>query len=283
MKDTLLIDGRLLAEKIRLEARKKIVDEGLTPQLAVILVGDDPASKLYVSLKEKACQQVGIDFHKYLIAADAKKEHLLETIQFLNNDENIDAILIQLPLPDKFNEDEAIGTLDPAKDVDGFHPVNIKKFLAGEPGITPGLAMGILRLIQETGEPIDGKRAVIVANSEIFTKPLIKLLTDKGVTATYIPADNKHLSAETRLADILVVAAGRPGLINGDMIKQDSIIIDVGTNKVGNETIGDVDLDSINGIADFITPVPGGVGPVTVAMLLQNAVYLAEKKSFLKK
>ncbi|MBI3626550.1 bifunctional 5,10-methylenetetrahydrofolate dehydrogenase/5,10-methenyltetrahydrofolate cyclohydrolase [Candidatus Uhrbacteria bacterium] len=279
MADTLLIDGQSLAEKIRLEVRRQIVTGKLVPQLAVVLVGDDPASHLYVSLKEKACKEVGIIFHKYLVEENTTEPRLLEIIDFLNKDTNIDAILIQLPLPKQLNEDKIIQALDPKKDVDGFHPENLRKFFAGKPYVVPGLAAGIWRLIQETGENLVGKKAIIVANSEIFAKPLIKILEDNKIQPEYVNSQDKNLRAKCRQADILIVAVGKPYFIDGDMIKSGCIIIDVGTNKLKNETVGDVDWEEINEIAGHVTPVPGGVGPMTIAMLLENVINLHQMKN----
>lgn len=274
MADTLLINGAELAEKIRLNVRKQIVDGQLDPQLAVVLVGNDPASHIYVNLKEKACKEVGVAFHKYLIEADVSQKQLLEVIGFLNRDENIDAILVQLPLPQNLNEDAIIAAIAPEKDVDGFHPANLAKFFAGKPYVVPGLTAGIFKLIQETTEKLPGKKAIIVANSEVFAKPLIKILQENKISAEFVSAKDKMLSSRTREADILIVAVGKPNFINGDMIKKSCIIIDVGTNKVKGETVGDVNLEEINEIAGHITPVPGGVGPMTIAMLLENVVKL---------
>ncbi len=274
MPKTLVIDGAALAEEIRLGVRKEIVSKKLHPQLAVILVGEDAPSHLYVKLKEKASHEVGIVVHKYLVDGHTGTKALLEVIDFLNKDKETDAILVQLPLPPHLNEDEIIAAIDPAKDADGFHPANVKKLLSGKPYTVPGLAAGILKLIEDTKENLAGKSALILANSEVFATPLSKVLEGVGIKAKFLKPDAAGLAEHTRKADILVVAIGRANFIKGDMIKPGAIIIDVGTNKVHGATVGDVDAESVNEIAGFITPVPGGVGPMTVAMLLKTVVEL---------
>jgi methylenetetrahydrofolate dehydrogenase (NADP+)/methenyltetrahydrofolate cyclohydrolase len=274
-----MIDGKKLAENIQVEISKEIFQKGIRPSLAVVLVGDDPASRLYVNLKKKASQKVGIDFHEYLLVKKSTEQEVLETIDFLNKDKDIDAILIQLPLPKHFDTDKIIQAMDPAKDVDGFHPASIKKFLKGQSGFVPGLSLGIFKLIKSTEEELKGKNAVIVAKSDILYQPVAKLLNDQGVATAIVRPDDRNLKDETIKADILIVACGSPFFIKEDMVKQDSIVIDVGTNKIDNDYIvGDVDYTNVFQKAKFITPVPGGVGPMTVAMLLYNTLQLAENK-----
>ena len=273
-----IIDGKALAESIQQQLKEEITNKNLTPNLAVILIGDDPASQLYVNLKKKACHQVGIEFHEYLLDADCSEDAVLEVISFLNKDDNTDAILIQLPLPKKFDTDKIIKSMDPAKDVDGFHSQNIEKFLTNQSGFVPGLSLGIFKLIASTKEELKNKQAVIIAKSEIFYRPLAKLLTDQGVSTIIAHPNDADLKNKALGADILVAAAGQAFFVTGDMVKEDAIIIDVGTNKIDNNyVVGDVDYSAVFQKASHITPVPGGVGPMTVAMLLHNTVKLAEK------
>ena len=274
-----MIDGKALALDIQTEIRQEILKNKLRPSLAVILVGEDPASKLYVELKKKACEKVGIDFHEYLLAKDTDQTHVLEMIKFLNTDEHTDAILIQLPLPKQLNTNEIIQTMNPAKDVDGFHPANVKNFLEKQSGFVPGLALGIFKLIESTGEDLQDKAATIVAKSDILYQPLAKLLNDQGVTTTIVRPNDKKMKAKCLQADILVTAGGQAFFITADMVKDDAIVIDVGTNKIDNNyVVGDVDYSAVFSKVKYITPVPGGVGPMTVAMLLHNTVQLAKKK-----
>jgi len=274
-----ILDGKALAEKIQLNIKKEIADKNLQPGLAVILVGDDPASKLYVSKKKKASREVGINFHEYLIKAEAQEQDVLDTINFLNQDEEIDAILVQLPLPKKFNTNKIIQAIDPAKDVDGFHPQNIKDFLKNKARITPGLPLGILRLLEESGESVANKQAVIVSKSEVFSRPMIKILEDRQMKVSLVNPNDKNLPIQTTQGDVLIVSCGQPFLIKENMVKDGSIIIDVGTNKIDNNyVVGDVDYSTVFPKVKFITPVPGGVGPMTVAMLLYNTIKLTEAK-----
>lgn len=274
-----ILDGKALAEQIQLNIKQDLHTKGIRPDLVIILVGEDPASQLYVSKKKQACQDVGIDFHEYLLDADTKPEHLLEIIDFLNKDKHTDAILVQLPLPKQFNTNKIIKAINPHKDVDGFHPSNIKDFLKDKALITPGLPLGILKLLEATKEDLAGKQAVIVSKSKIFSQPMIKILEDRNMKVSLVNPNDKDLKKKTLEADVLIVSCGQAFLIKEDMVKQDSIIIDVGTNKIDNDyVVGDVDYSTIFPKIKFITPVPGGVGPMTVAMLLYNTVKLAEKK-----
>ncbi len=276
---TKIIDGKALAAKIQQELTVEIKTKDLHPELAVILVGDDPASKLYVRLKKKACEQIGIEFHEYLMPDNITLEQVLETIDFLNKDELTDAILIQLPLPKHLDADIIIKAIDPKKDVDGFHPENIKKLLAGKTDFVPGLALGILKLIESTEENLNNKSAVIVAKGDVFFQPLTKVLADKNIHAQLVDPKNPELKKYSRQADILIVAIGQPFFIKEDMVKPDAIVIDVGTNKIDeHRVVGDVDYSAVFDKVSHITPVPGGVGPMTVAMLLYNTVQLHKNR-----
>ena len=265
-----MIDGQKLAEAIKKEVGKEIVEKHLQPGLAIILIGDDPASHLYVKLKKKACQQVGIEFHKYYCSGQSCLKEVPEAIKFLNKDPAINAILIQLPLPKEFDENATIKLMDPKKDVDGFHP--------DQTFLTPGLAGGILNLIKSTKENLAGKKAVIVSNSPVFAGPIKKILDEQEVKTEAYLADEKNLGDKASQADILIVAVGRPNFITEEMVKQNSIVIDVGTNRQAGTIVGDVDFNSVKNKAGWLTPVPGGVGPMTIAMLLKNTVELTKKQ-----
>lgn len=274
-----LINGKAMALQIQENLKQEIKTKKLNPSLAVVLVGEDPASKLYVNLKKKACAEVGISFHDYLLAVDTKTEKVLEVINFLNKDKDVNAILVQLPLPEHLDKEKIIAAVDPAKDVDGFHPTNLKKLLNDQADFIPGLSLGIMKLITSTAENLEGKQALIISKSEIFYKPLAKILNDQKVCTAIVGPKDKNLKNKCLAADILVVAGGQPAFITGDMVKDDSIIIDVGTNKLANgKLVGDVDYESVAPKVKFITPVPGGVGPMTVAMLLYNTVQLSQNK-----
>lgn len=272
---TQTLDGKALAEKIKLEVRHVIVGKKLTPNLAVILIGDDPASHLYVRIKEKACHLVGIEFHKYLFQSNYTEQEIIETINFLNNDPDIDAILVQLPLPKNLNEDLIIKAINPSKDVDCLHPENIKKIIEGKPFIISPLAQGIITLIESIPENLENKKALILAKSEYIFLTLKTLLANKKIIVEQIRPTDPDLITKTKTADILITAVGKPFFIKKEMVKEGVILIDVGTNKIdGDLTVGDVDYTEVFPHCSYITPVPGGVGPMTVAMLLKNTVKL---------
>lgn len=274
-----IIDGKKIAEDIKAEIAGEIFQNFYHPNLAVILVGDDEASKLYVSLKKQAAKKVGIEFNEYLMPANTTQSQVLEAIEFLNKDEETDAILVQLPLPKQLDADTIIQSIDPEKDVDGFHPENIKKLLNNDTDFTPGLPLGIIKLLESTKENLTNKKAVIIAKSEIFYQPLKKLLNDLKVATEIVDPKNKDIKKITQQADILISAAGIAFFITADMVKDQAIVIDVGTNKVNDYTVGDVDYSSVFTKTSHITPVPGGVGPMTVAMLLYNTLQLYKKRN----
>lgn len=272
-----IIDGKAIAEEIKKDVRREVVSLGYAPGLAVFLVGDDEASHLYVKLKERACKKVGIDFHKYLVEADAPMAEVMEAIKFINADDHVDAILVQLPLPKGYDTQTIIDAIAPAKDVDGFHPETLKRFLSGQDKFVPGLSQGIIRLIESTGEKLPGKHAIILAKSEVFAAPLQRLLEQHGLQVDIVSPATENLDTLTSQADVLIVAIGKPGFVGADMVKKGAIVIDVGTTKMEEAVVGDVDFESVKEKAGHITPVPGGVGPVTVAMLLENTVRLAQR------
>ncbi len=291
------LSGKELAEKMRQEMKSEIDElkthHNLVPGLAVVLIGDNPASLSYVKGKEKACAQVGILSREYKFDADYKEEQLLKLIRELNNDPSIHGILVQLPLPDHINEEKILYAIDPTKDVDGFHPVNIGKMMIGAPSFLPCTPHGIQQLLLRNNIEISGKHVVIVGRSNIVGKPLAMILVQKNpganATVTMCHTRTKNMAELTKLADILVVAAGRPHTVNADMVKQGAVVIDVGVNRVEDKTkkrgyrlIGDVEFDEVSEKASAISPVPGGVGPMTITMLLHNTIQSAKNHAGIK-
>ncbi len=271
-----LIDGRAIAQRIRYQVKEEVLtlrkEFQVVPTLAVILVGDDPASAIYVRNKAKACGEVGIRSDQYLLPADVSPEDLLNLIESLNNDDTVHGILVQLPLPPHISERRVLEAVHPMKDVDGFHPKNLGGLLIGNPLFIASTPLGILELLDQTGIEIEGKHAVVVGWSVIVGKPTAFLLLQRNATVTICHVKTADLAHHTRQADILIVAAGKPALIQGSMVKEGVVVVDVGINRVGEKLVGDVDFESVKERASFITPVPGGVGPVTVAMLLRNTL-----------
>ena len=275
--DQRIIDGKKIAEQIKQEIQADILARNLHPNLAVILVGDDPASHLYVKMKEAACQQVGIGLHKYFLPANVSAQKLKATIDFLNQDREIDAVLVQLPLPPQFDEDDIVNRVDPAKDVDGFHKSNIKLLLDGKPRLIPGLVLAVLKLLQATNEDFSAKKALIIAHSPVFTIPLRAMLQPLCSQVNLIDPQAAALEKLTAQADIIITAVGKTNFITAPMVKPQAIIIDIGINKTAEgKTCGDVDFLNVLDKVSHITPVPGGVGPMTVAMLLFNTVILTQ-------
>lgn len=270
-----IIDGKKLAEKIYAEVALETAKLPRRPCLAAVLVGDDPASHIYVRNKEGDCKKCGIESRRYDLPADTPQERLLALIDELNHDDGVDGILVQLPLPKQIDENAVIQAISPDKDVDAFHPLNVGKMVTGEPVFWPCTPAGIMEMFREYGISLDGKNCVVVGRSNIVGKPMGLLLLRANATVTYCHSHTRDLAETTRQADILVVAAGHPGLITGDMIKPGAVVIDVAMNRnpdTGKLT-GDVVFDEAEKIASFITPVPGGVGPMTRAMLMKNILH----------
>jgi methylenetetrahydrofolate dehydrogenase (NADP+)/methenyltetrahydrofolate cyclohydrolase len=277
----LILDGKAVAKKTQNQLRSRV--EGLQtkatrpPGLAVLMVGDNPASASYVRGKERACARVGIASYGRHFPTETKEEELLEAIDNLNQDDRVDGILVQLPLPSHIDPVTAINRIDPDKDVDGLHPVNLGRLVRGEPSLRSCTPLGVMRLLQDYDIEVKGKTAVVVGRSILVGKPIALLLLEADATVTMAHSRSPDLSAITRSADILVVAVGRPELITAEMVKPGAVIMDVGINRVtdyfGKSSLtGDVDFDAVKEVARYITPVPGGVGPMTVTMLLQNTV-----------
>lgn len=276
-----IIDGKAIAKEMREKLKEEVEilkDQGLIPHLAVILVGEDPASKIYVRNKEKAAKAVGIKSTTYRLKEETTKDKLLTLIDELNDNPDVHAILVQLPLPKHIPEDEIIERVNPEKDADGFHPYNLGKLLAGQPTVKPCTPYGVMKLLEYAKVEIRGKEAVIIGRSTIVGKPMFHLLLQEHATVTVCHSKTRDLAFHTKRADILVAAAGSPHLVKGDMIKEGAVVIDVGINRLEDGTlVGDVEFEKAKERASWITPVPGGVGPMTVTMLLYNTVDLAKR------
>ncbi len=277
---TTLLNGKELSEELKQKMKievDELKEKGLTPHLTVILVGDNPASKSYVRGKEKACAVTGISSNLIELPDDTTEEELLSIIDEQNNDDSVHGILVQLPLPDQMDEQKIIHAISPAKDVDGFHPINVGKMMTGEDTFIPCTPYGILTMLQSKDISLEGKHAVIIGRSNIVGKPIGLLLLQENATVTYTHSRTKNLQEITKQADILIVAMGRAHAINADYIKKDAVVIDVGINrKDDGKLTGDVDFENAKEKASFITPVPRGVGPMTITMLLKNTIKAAK-------
>ncbi|MGA7596137.1 MAG: bifunctional methylenetetrahydrofolate dehydrogenase/methenyltetrahydrofolate cyclohydrolase FolD [Gallionella sp.] len=276
-----IIDGKAIAQQVRAEWKIRadaLKARGITPGLAVIIVGEDPASRVYVANKVKACAELGLHSEHIALPADAPESELLDRIAALNNDPKIHGILVQLPVPKHIDSSKVLEAIDPAKDVDGFHPINVGALVTGNMRYAPCTPYGAMKLLEKCGVSIEGKHAVVVGRSNIVGKPMALLLLQANATVTICTSKTVDLAKFTRDADILVVATGRAKMITGDMIKPGAAVIDVGINRMENGKLcGDVDFDSAKEVAGWITPVPGGVGPMTITMLVANTVQSAER------
>lgn len=268
-----IIDGKKLAQKIRLELKTEAEKFKTRPKLAVILVGNDPASKIYVKNKNKACEEVGINYEEHVLEETTKMEDLLQLIDRLNSDDSINGILLQAPLPKHLEINRAFEEISPIKDVDGFNPINVGKLLIGEDTFISCTPYGIIKMLEEYNIPIQGKNAVVVGRSNIVGKPLAQCLLNKNATVIICHSKTENLSNYTKNADILISAVGKANLITADMVKEGATVIDVGMNRNDNGKLcGDVDFENVKEIASYITPVPGGVGPMTITMLMNNVI-----------
>lgn len=272
-----IIDGKATAASIRKVAAERAADYaaryGRAPGLAVVIVGDNPASRVYVNSKKKACAECGIYSEEHALPEQTTEEQLLDLVSNLNKDGNIDGILVQLPLPGHISEDKVIEAINPDKDVDGFHPRNVGNLVIGKPALRPCTPAGIMELIRRTGLELRGKRAVVVGRSNIVGKPVALMLLAEHATVTVCHSRTEDLPAVCREADVLVAAVGRPEMIKGDWIRPGAVVIDVGVNRLADrKLVGDVAFDEAVEVASAITPVPGGVGPMTIAMLMTNCV-----------
>jgi methylenetetrahydrofolate dehydrogenase (NADP+)/methenyltetrahydrofolate cyclohydrolase len=285
-----IISGSQIAKNIKAELAEEVAElkakHGLVPGLATVLVGDDPASHTYVGSKIKTCQILGIFSDHHELPADTSEEDLLALVDRLNNDDRIHGILVQVPLPKQIDENKVLYAINPKKDVDGFHPVNVGRMVIGEPGFLPCTPYGIQEMIIRAGVDTEGAEVVVVGRSNIVGKPIANIMVQKqkgaNATVTVCHSRSRDIAAHTRRADIVIAAIGRPKAITGDMIKEGAVVIDVGTNEVGRTAegkrilVGDVDFEAAKEIASAITPVPGGVGPMTITMLMKNTVQAAK-------
>jgi len=291
-----IIDGKQVAADMRAELKEEVARlarDGIVPGLGVVLVGEDPASQSYVKAKERACEEIGLFSDDNRLPADASQQELMAVVERMNNDPKINGILVQLPLPKHLNEAEVLLAIDPDKDVDGFHPMNVGRMVVGEKAFLPCTPHGVIQLLLRSGVNIEGADIVIVGRSNIVGKPVANMLIQKSkmgnATVTVCHTRTKNLAEHTRRADVIIAAAGRPDTITADMVKDGVVVIDVGVNRVedltkkrGYRLVGDVDFEAVKEKADLITPVPGGVGPMTITMLLYNTVESAKRAAGIK-
>lgn len=277
-----IIDGKAVSAKVRQEIKKeveKLKDKGITPGLAVVIVGQDPASRVYVNNKKKACLELGMYSEEYALPEETTQEELLRLVQKLNAKEDIHGILVQLPLPKHLDEKTVINNIDPKKDVDAFHPVNVGKIMIGDYDYLPCTPAGIMELLKDTGIDLTGKECVVIGRSNIVGKPMAMLLLHQNATVTICHSKTRNLKEIVKRADVVVAAVGRANFVTADMVKEGVVVIDVGMNRLENGKLcGDVNFDEVSKIAGFITPVPGGVGPMTITTLMKNTLTAAQKQ-----
>jgi len=278
-----IIDGKAIAAQMREDIAAEtaaLAEKRVTPGLAVVLVGEDPASRVYVSMKEKACAQTGIFSDEHKLSADTSETELLKLIDQLNNDTRIDGILVQLPLPDHIDESKVLEAISPAKDVDGFHPYNVGRLVTGNPLFQPCTPYGVMKMLEKTGVDLTGKEVVVVGRSNIVGKPVALMCLAQHATVTLCHSRTANLPEKVRQADVVIAAVGRPEMIKGDWIKEGAVVIDVGVNRVGEKKlVGDVEFTAACERASAVTPVPGGVGPMTITMLLYNTLESAKRRA----
>lgn len=279
-----ILDGKKVSAKVRKNLKLEVDNlkkEGIKPKLAVIMVGDDIASKVYVRNKNKACEEIGIEYEEFLLNTDTTMEELLNVIDNLNKNQNIDGILLQSPIPKHLDINKAFRAILPEKDVDGFHPINAGKLSIGEKCFVPCTPHGVVKIMEEYNIETEGKNVVIVGRSNIVGKPLIQCMLQKNATVTVCHSKTKNLEEFTKKADILIVAIGKPKFITENMVRKGVVVIDIGINRnEEGKIVGDVDFDNVSKKASYITPVPGGVGPMTVAMLMENVVEAAKQNKY---
>ena len=278
-----IIDGKALAQKIRSNLKidcDELKKKGILPKLAVILVGDDSASKVYVRNKNRACKEVGIDFEEYLLNDDITQEQLINLINSLNNKKDIHGILLQSPIPSHLEINEAFRAISPEKDVDGFNPLNVGKLSLGQDTFVSCTPYGVIKMFEEYNIDLEGKNVTIIGRSNIVGKPLIQCCLNKNATVTACHSKTKNLKAHTQNADIVICAIGKAKFITADMIKDEAVVIDIGINRTEEgKLVGDVDFENVEKKASYITPVPGGVGPMTIAMLMNNVIKAAKQSN----
>ena len=278
-----IIDGKALAKKIRQELKvecDELKAKGVNPKLAVIMVGDNPASKVYVRNKSRACDEIGIEYEEYLMKDDIKQEELIDLIKKLNEDKTVNGILLQSPIPDHLNINQAFKTITYRKDVDGFTPSSVGKLCIGEDTFISCTPYGVMKMFEEYNIDLTGKNVVILGRSNIVGKPLIQCCLAKNATVTVCHSKTKNIEEYTKRADILISAIGKAKFVTKDMVKKDVVVIDVGINRdEDGKLVGDVDFEAVEPLASYITPVPGGVGPMTIAMLMNNVIKAAKKQN----
>ena len=276
-----ILDGKKAAQKIRNKLKEKVdtlKENGITPKLAVIMVGEDVGSKIYVKNKSKACEEIGIKYEEYLLDENTSMEELLDLINKLNDRKDVHGILLQSPIPKHLDINLAIKAISPDKDVDGFHPVNVGKLVLGQETFVSCTPFGVIKLLEEYNIEMAGKNVVIVGRSNIVGKPLIQCLLNKDATVTVCHSKTENIKEVTKRADIVIVAIGRANFLKADMVKENAVVVDVGINRNDEGKVcGDVDFENVSKIASYITPVPGGIGPMTIAMLMHNIVKAASK------
>lgn len=281
-----IIDGKQLAKNIRLNLKEEVEElkkKGIFPKLAVIMVGDNAASKVYVKNKSKACEEIGIAYQEFILNADTTMEQLLELIYKLNKDESVHGILLQSPLPSNLDINMAFKEIETKKDVDGFNPINVGKLALNQDCFVSCTPYGIIKMLEEYNVPIEGAHAVILGRSNIVGKPLIQCLLNKNATVTICHSKSKNVKETTKNADILIAAIGKANFVQADMVKEGAVVIDVGINRTTEgKIIGDVDFEEVSKKASYITPVPGGVGPMTIAMLMTNVVKATKNLNSIK-
>ncbi len=273
-----LIDGKKMADALLEKAAEKIAELNFKPCVAIVLVGDDPASQTYTKKKHDACAKVGMDSRNVKLPASATQKEIIAQVQHLNEDERVDAILVQLPLPDGIDEDAVLAAVAREKDVDGFHPENFGKLALGTGKIAPCTPKGVIYMLKESGVMLPGKHAVVIGRSRIVGKPLALLLLNEGCTVSVCHSKTHDMGTITKMADIICSAVGKPRLLTADMVKQGAVVIDIGTSKEAEKLVGDVDFAAVAKKASLITPVPGGVGPMTIAMLIENTLVCYEER-----
>lgn len=275
-----IIDGKGLAKKIRMELKEesdKLKEKNIYPKLAVIMIGDDKASKVYVKNKSKACEEIGIQYEEFLLDANITMDELLNLIEELNERKDIHGILLQSPIPKHLDINKAFNKIDYRKDVDGFNPINVGKLVIGEDSFISCTPYGVIKMLEEYGIEIEGKNAVVIGRSNIVGKPLAQCLLAKNATVTICHSRTKNIHEITNNADILIAALGKPKYVKDSMVKEGAVVIDVGINRTDDgKLVGDVDFESVSKKASYITPVPGGVGPMTIAMLMNNVIKAAK-------
>ncbi|MDE0298828.1 MAG: bifunctional 5,10-methylenetetrahydrofolate dehydrogenase/5,10-methenyltetrahydrofolate cyclohydrolase [Candidatus Poribacteria bacterium] len=270
-----IIDGSQIAKSIRSQIRRQVKKLKFTPGLVVVQVGDDPASTIYVTNKERDCKRVNFHSEVYKLPSNTSQAEIIDQVQLLNEREDVHGIIVQMPLPTGIDGQAVIDAISPEKDADGLSPVNLGNLLINRERVTPCTPTGVIRLIESTGVAVEGKRAVCLGRSSLVGKPVGLMLLNRNATVTYCHTRTRNLAEEIRQAEILVVAAGKPGIVTAPMVSEGTVVIDVGISRVNGRAAGDVDYESVRNVAGFITPVPGGVGPMTRAMLLENTLKLA--------